>query len=102
MNYQEIKKLISYSDRGIVSKEIDMGESDNKIKTTLFCMAKDTQISEHTSTKEGYVYVIEGKGTFNLKNEDIIMQSGVLINLSTNAKHSLKAQENTSFILFLV
>jgi quercetin dioxygenase-like cupin family protein len=101
MDYKEIKKLISYSEDGIISKEINISNSGNKIKTTLFCMAKNTKISEHTSTKEGYVYVIEGNGTFNLEGKDIIMQAGVLINLNRNAKHSLKAEENTSFLLFL-
>ncbi|MEK6982979.1 MAG: hypothetical protein AABX33_00265 [Nanoarchaeota archaeon] len=30
-------------------------------------MAQGTQMSEHTSTKEGFVYVVEGKGFLLLK-----------------------------------
>ena len=101
MDYKKIKEMISYSEEGIISKEVNFEASENKIKTTLFCMAKGTKISEHTSTKEGYVYVIEGKGIFNLEGKDIIMLHGVLINLTRNAKHSLIAEENTSFLLFL-
>jgi quercetin dioxygenase-like cupin family protein len=64
-------------------------------------MAKGTEISEHTSTKQGFVYVVEGKGIFNLGGENIIMSPGVFIYLKENAVHSLKAEENTSFILVL-
>ncbi len=64
-------------------------------------MGTGTDISEHTSTKQGYVYVIEGKGSFNLEGTDIIMEPGTIINLTKNAKHSLVAEENTSFLLIL-
>jgi nitric oxide dioxygenase len=64
-------------------------------------MAKGTEISEHTSTKQGFVYIIEGDGLFNLEGKDITMSSGVFIYMKDNATHSLKADENTSFILVL-
>jgi len=64
-------------------------------------MAKGSEIGEHTSTKEGFIYVIEGKGIFNLKGKDITMSNGILINMNKNDIHSLKAEENTSFLLLL-
>ncbi|MFC2143690.1 cupin domain-containing protein [Candidatus Aenigmatarchaeota archaeon] len=64
-------------------------------------MAKGTEISEHTSTKQGFIYVIEGDGIFNLEGKDIQMSSGVFIHMKENAVHSLQANENTSFILVL-
>ena len=64
-------------------------------------MSSGTDINTHTSTKEGFVYVIEGKGTFNLEGEKIEMKPGVFIPMDSNAKHSLKAEDNTSFILSL-
>ena len=64
-------------------------------------MAKGTEISEHTSTKEGFVYVVEGKGTFNLEGKKITMLPGVFIFMKKSVVHSLKAVENTSFILSL-
>jgi len=76
--------------------------NDEKIDVTLFCMAKDTNISDHTSTKTGFVYVLEGKGIFNLEGKDIEMVSGTFIPMNAGAVHSLKASENTSFILSLI
>ena len=98
-NNTNLKELISYSEGGILSKVITKTEKQN---ITLFSMAAGTSMSEHTSTKEGFVYVIEGKGIFNLEGKDIEMKPGVYIFMNSNAKHSLQAEEDTSFLLSLV
>ncbi|MFH1510398.1 MAG: hypothetical protein ABIF10_01800 [Candidatus Woesearchaeota archaeon] len=56
--YLDLAKHTKYSKAGIFSKEIVKKE---KSSVTLFCMAKGTEISEHTATRDGFVYVIEGK-----------------------------------------
>ena len=99
MNIINIKDLIEYSKGGITSKGIS---KEGKMNVTLFCMSANTELSEHTSTKQGIVYVIEGKGIFNLEGEAIKMKSGITIFMDENAVHSLKAEENTSFLLVLV
>jgi len=96
---KQINELIEYPSEGVLSKVID---KTDKLNITLFCMTAGTDISEHTSTKQGFVYVVEGKGTFNLEGEDIEMVPGVFIYMKENAVHSLKAEENTTFILNLV
>ena len=95
---KKINELIEYSETGVLSKSI---ANEDKLDITLFCMAKDTNISEHTSTKQGFVYVIEGDGIFNLEGKDIIMSPGTFIYMKENAIHSLKSKDNTSFILVL-
>ncbi|OGI16548.1 MAG: hypothetical protein A3J63_03035 [Candidatus Moranbacteria bacterium RIFCSPHIGHO2_02_FULL_40_12b] len=95
---EKINELVEYPKKGILSKDI---VKNDKLNITLFCMAKGTEISEHTSTKQGFVYVIEGNGIFNLAGKDISMSAGVFIYMKENAVHSLKANENTSFILAL-
>ena len=95
---QNIRALIEYSRAGIVSKELAKTEKSN---VTLFCMASGTELSEHTSTKEGFVFVLEGKGTFTLEGKTIPMAPGVFIFMKQNAVHALKAEENTSFLLSL-
>ncbi len=94
---KNINDLIEYPKEGILSKNL-AGESAN---VTLFCMAKGTKISSHTSTKKCFIYVIEGEGIFNLEGKDIKMISGIFIFMKENAIHSLNAKENTSFILCL-
>ncbi len=95
---EKINELIEYPKKGILSKDI---VKNNKLNITLFCMSKGTEMSDHTSTKQGFVYVIEGNGTFNLEGKEIAMSPGVFIYMRENAIHSLKANENTSFILVL-
>lgn len=94
-----ILKLIEYPKLGILSKIIT---KNGKLDVTLFCMAKNTEISEHTSTKQSFVYVIEGDGIFNLEGKKIQIKSGVFIEMKENAVHSLKANKNTSFLLSLI
>ena len=96
---KKLKDLIDYSKDGILSKKLIKNEN---IDVTLFCMAGGTELSEHTSTKEGFIYVVEGNGIFNLEGKKIEMIPGVFISMKKNAVHSLKAEENTSFILSLI
>lgn len=95
--WKSLKEMISYSEGGIFSRVLSKGKS----QLTLFCIAEGTEISEHTSTREGFVHVIEGRGVFTLAGEEIRMLPGVIIFLSKNIRHSLKAEENTSFLLLL-
>ena len=95
---KNINELIEYPKEGVLSKELI---KTKKVNISLFCMAKGTDISEHTSTKEGFIYVLEGDGIFNLEGKDIIMTKGVIIFMKENAVHSLRANKNTSFILSL-
>jgi len=97
MTSKNIFDLIEYPEEGIMSKKLAGDEAD----VTLFCMAKGTKISEHTSTRAGSVQIVEGNGIFNLEGEDIKMSKGVFIFMKENAVHSLNANENTSFILTL-
>lgn len=96
---QNILKQIEYPKSGILSKQI---LKNDKTDITLFCMAKGTEISEHTSTKAGFVYVLDGAGIFILAGKEIPMIPGVLIYMEENAIHSLKSTENTSFLLTLI
>jgi nitric oxide dioxygenase len=95
---KNLKDMIEYPEKGILSKEVIKSDEAD---IGLFCMAAGTDISEHTSTKPGFVYVLEGKGMFNLEGKEIEMKEGVLIFMEANQAHSLKAEENTTFILAL-
>lgn len=94
---QDLKKLIAYSPGGIISKVLAKGRNN----VTLFCMAAGTEMGDHTSTKEGFVYVLEGEGTFVLEGRKIGLRPGIFFLMSKNAAHSLMAEEDTSFLLSL-
>ena len=91
-------KMIEYPKEGILSK--DLANTPKRV-LTLFCMAKGSRLSEHTSSKEGIVLVLEGEGVFTLEGKKIKMLPNTLILMEKNAKHSLSAKKNTSFLLSL-
>ncbi len=98
MSLIELRKLINYSAGGITTKVIS---KDDKSNVTLFSMAAGTDISEHTSGRDAYVYVIEGAGTFVLDGKKIEMKEGVFFSMPKNSPHELAVTENTAFLLML-
>ncbi|AFZ35292.1 Nitric oxide dioxygenase [Stanieria cyanosphaera PCC 7437] len=93
-----LKDLIEYPKQGILSKVL---LKDNNCQYTLFCLAKGTEIDEHTSTRNAVVTVIEGQGILTLNNEEIALNSGVFVFMPANAPHALQAKENLAFLLTL-
>lgn len=89
---------IQFPKEGIFSKVIAKA---NSYHYTLMCLSKGTDIDTHTSTKNGCVYVIKGKGSFRLFDKDIIMEEGVCIFMPADAPHSLKADEDLAILLCL-
>ena len=95
---KNIIEMIEYPKEGILSKVL---VKNKNLNITLFCMAAGTDMSEHTSTKEGTVYVLEGNGTFTLEGEKIAMSPGRIIFMQKDAKHSIESEKNTAFLLWL-
>jgi nitric oxide dioxygenase len=95
---KDLFKMTRFSREGVLSKVLAKGKVSNY---TLMCLAKGTDISEHTSTREGSITVLKGKGTFVLNNKKIKMKPGVFIFMPKNAPHSLTADENLAFLLSL-
>ena len=93
-----ILEMIEYPKNGILTQQVVV---NGKNDVTLFCMAAGSSIGDHTSKKSGFIYVIEGKGTFVLEGKKIKMVPGAFIFMDENALHSLSAELNTSFLLSL-
>lgn len=93
-----IKERIEYPADGVLSKIL---LKDNNCQHTLFCLAKNTEISEHTSTRNAVINVIEGQGTLTLEGEDIQLEPGIFVFMKANAPHALKAEQNLAFLLTL-
>ena len=93
-----LQDLIEYPADGINSKVL---LKDNNSQYSLFCLAAGTEISEHTSTRNAVVSVVEGKGNLNLEGTDIALAPGVFIFMPANAPHALQAVDNLAFVLTL-
>ena len=93
-----LQDLIEYSTNGILSKVL---LKDNSSQYSLFCLAADTEIEEHTSTRNAFITVVEGTGNLNLEGKDIALAPGVFVFMPANAPHALLAKENLAFVLAL-
>ncbi len=94
----QLKDKIEYAETGVLSKVL---VKLPYCQYTLFCLAAGTDISEHTSTRNAVVQVIEGRGILTLEGQDILLESGVFVFMPANAPHALQAQENLAFLLTL-
>lgn len=95
---KNLSEMMEFPREGVFSKVLAKGENSNH---TLMCLAKGTDISEHTSTREAVVTVLKGKGTFFLKKKKIKMEPGVFIFMPKNAPHALSASVDLAILLSL-
>ena len=95
---QDLEKMMEFPREGIFSKVLAKTNISNH---TLLSLAKGSDMSEHTSTREAAVTVLKGKGTFILRRKKIKMKPGVFIFMPKNAPHSLSADEDLAILLSL-
>ncbi|MGJ3253766.1 MAG: cupin domain-containing protein [Elainellaceae cyanobacterium] len=94
----QLSNYLEYPQSGVLSKVL------LKLPTcqyTLFCLAAGTDISEHTSTRNATIHVIEGQGILTLEGNDCPLEPGVFVVMPANAPHALQASENLAFLLTL-
>ncbi|MGD1862676.1 MAG: cupin domain-containing protein [Leptolyngbyaceae cyanobacterium] len=96
--FLQLKDQINYPESGIFSKVIWKNEL---CQYSLFCLAANTEISEHTSTRNATVQILEGTGALTLNGEKIPLTAGVFIFMTANAPHALEADSDLAFILTL-
>lgn len=94
----QLHQQITYPEAGVLSK---MLLKDRVCQYTLFCLAAGTEISEHTSTRNATVQVIEGQGILVLAGQEIQLEPGVFVFMPANAPHALKTEANLAFLLTL-
>ncbi|MDZ7961788.1 MAG: cupin domain-containing protein [Aulosira sp. DedQUE10] len=94
----QLREQIEYPHSGVFNKVL---VKDQVCQYTLFCLAVNTEMSEHTSTRNATICVIEGKGLLTLSGENIVLEPGILVFMPANAPHALKAEENFTFLLIL-
>lgn len=95
---KNLEEMMEFPKQGVFSKVLVKGEDSNH---TLMCLAKGSDISEHTSTREAAVTVLKGSGVFVLKGKKIRMKPGTFVFMPRNAPHSLCAHEDLAILLSL-
>lgn len=96
--FKDINELVFFPKEGVYSTVLSKTNGES---CTLMCLAKGTELDEHTSTKTGKVLVLKGKGSFQLGGKSIVLKPGIFIAMAPNATHALKAEEDLAVLLFL-
>jgi quercetin dioxygenase-like cupin family protein len=94
----QLREQIEYPAGGVLSKVL---LKDKNCQYTVFCLASGTEISEHTSTRNATVNVLQGRGILTLEGREITLEPGIFVFMPANAPHALKAEENLAFLLTL-
>jgi len=91
----QLQDEIEYGDKGMFRKYL---VKDKKRQVMLICLQAGIQIPEHTSSSDGFITVIQGRGVFLLAGREVILEPGVFIELPTNTQHALTAIENLAML----
>jgi len=96
---KELKRLIDYQDKAVVSKMLLNRRSGN---ITLFAFDENEGLSEHTSAYDALVYCVEGKCEINIGGKLHVLSEGELIIMPANKPHSVKALSKFKMLLIMI
>lgn len=96
---KDIKNEISYQKDSIISKVLFKKEGAS---LTIFAVSGGQEISSHTTTSMAIAHILEGKGTFFLKNKWHRFRSSDYFFMDKNLVHAIKAENDTKFALYLI
>ena len=95
---KDLNGLMQFPGEGIFSTVLTKSDGYNY---SLMCLSAGTDIDTHTSSKNGAVIVLKGRGKFRLCDKDIEMKPGTFIFMPKTAPHSLSAEEDLAILLLL-
>ena len=98
VNVVQLQNHLQYPEAGVLNKLLF---KDNTCQYSLFCLAANTEISEHTATRNATIHALEGRGILTLNGETIQLEPGIFVLIPANAPHALEAKSNLAFILTL-
>lgn len=83
----------------IVSRTLYTSES---VRIVLFAFAPGQELTEHTSTREALIHVLDGEATITLGDKPVQANAGLLIRMAPNLPHSVQAQSAMRMLLYML
>lgn len=83
----------------IVSRTLYTSET---VRIVLFAFAPGQELTEHTSTREALIHVLDGEAVITLGGESVQASAGLLIRMAPNLPHSVKAQSAMRMLLYML
>lgn len=83
----------------IVSRTVYNGDG---LRIVLFAFAPGQELTEHTSTREALIHVLEGEGLITLGDERVNARAGTLIRMAPHLPHSVQAHSSLRMLLTMI
>lgn len=83
----------------IVSKTVYNGDG---VRIVLFAFAPGQELTEHTSTREALIHMLDGSAHITLGGEAVDASAGTLIRMAPNLPHSVQAQSHVRLLLYML
>jgi len=75
---------------------------DKRFKAMLFAFAEGEELTRHTSSRMAIIHVVEGTGKFTTDDRECDLKPGRFIVIEPNEPHSVIADTDMKFYLYLV
>lgn len=94
-----IANQVTIPEDGILSKPIS---SDGHLRATLFGLSAGQELSEHTTTMEALLQILEGEADITLGEDPHHVKAGDWIRMSPNLRHSITATTPLKMLLVVL
>ena len=83
----------------IVSRTVYTSDT---VRIVLFAFAPGQELTEHTSTREALIHVLDGRGEITLGSETVDASAGTLIRMAPKLPHSVHAHSPLRMLLYML
>lgn len=98
-NLRRIPELIKHCDQSIVHRSILRSRYGS---ITLFAIGDNESISEHKSTSDEFIYVVDGIIELILDNKNIVLRKGHSQHILPNTLHTVNGIDSGIFLLVII
>lgn len=90
---------VQYQENAVVSNQVLRAESGN---VTLFAFDAGQELSEHSTSFDALLQVVDGKAEIIISGKSFPMQAGETIILPANEPHAVKATAQFKMLLTMI
>lgn len=94
-----LDERIQYQEGSVVSREIFKNLSGT---VTLFSFAEGQGLSEHKTSFDALVYIVDGEAQITISGVLHIVKKGELIHMPAGKPHALQAHERFKMLLIMI
>jgi quercetin dioxygenase-like cupin family protein len=94
-----LPSCVEMPEDGILSKPIS---TNNYLRATLFALSAGQEMSEHTTTMEALLQILEGEADLTLGDDPHRAGPGAWIRMSPNLRHSITAVTPLKMLLVVL